>query len=119
MTQYEIIDAMGTFQGLTQSGLMNYFTILSSYLIIAYFAGANLSRFQALTITGLYLAMQLFTTWGIVTFFVATRLLADTLSIGGWQPPPVKPVYVASPLLIIGIIAGLKFMWDVRHPKSE
>jgi hypothetical protein len=119
MTQYEIIDAVGTYQGLAQSGLMNYFAILSSYLVVAYFAGASLSRHQVVIITGLYLVMQLFTTWGIFTFFIATRTLAETITAGGWQPPPIKPIYIAGPLLVFGIIAGLKFMWDVRHPKTD
>ena len=119
MTQYEIIDAVGTFQGLAQAGLMNYFSILSAYLIVAYFVGTNLSRHQVLIITGLYLVMQTFETWGILTFFAATRSLAETVTVGGWQPPPIKPSYVALPLLTIGIIAGLKFMWDVRHSKTK
>ena len=119
MTQYEIIDAVGTFQGLAQSGLMNYFSILSAYLVVAYFAGTNLSRHQAVIITGLYLVMQLFVTWGIFTFFIATRILAETINAAGWQPPPIKPIYVVGPLLVFGIIAGLKFMWDVRHPKTQ
>ena len=119
MTQYEIIDAMGTFQGLAQGGLMNYFSILSAYLVVAYFAGTNLSRYQAVTVTGLYLVMQIFVTWGIFMYFNATRLLAETVDVGGWEPPPIKPIYIAGPLLIFGIIAGLKFMWDIRHPKTE
>lgn len=119
MTQYEIIDAVGTYQGLAQSGLMNYFAILSAYLVVAYFVGANLSRQQAIIITGLYLVMQLFMTWGIFTYFTATRLLAETITEGGWQAPPIKPIYIAAPLLIFGIIAGLKFMWDVRHTKTQ
>jgi hypothetical protein len=31
----------------------------------------------------------------------------------------VKPHQIALFLLIFGVIAGLKFMWDVRHPKTE
>ena len=119
MTQYEIIDAVGTFQGLAQSGIMNYFSILSAYLIVAYFVGTNLTRYQVLIITGLYLVMQTFVTWGIFIFFAATRMLTETITVGGWQPPPIKPIYVLIPLLIVGIVAGLKFMWDVRHPGTK
>ena len=33
--------------------------------------------------------------------------------------PFLKPHQVAIPLLLIGVLSGLKFMWDIRHPKTN
>jgi hypothetical protein len=34
-------------------------------------------------------------------------------------PLDLNPAIVSTTLLIIGVIGALKFMWDVRHPKTE
>jgi hypothetical protein len=31
----------------------------------------------------------------------------------------LNPAYIASPLLVAGVIGALLFMWGVRHPKTE
>jgi hypothetical protein len=121
MTEYELFDAVGTFHGLAISTLMAYFSILSAYLLVGYLTGPNLSRQQTILITGLYLVMQLFMVWGAVSYF---RLGAHFAEQAGSMPSGiivsfVKPHQIALFLLIFGVIAGLKFMWDVRHPKTE
>jgi hypothetical protein len=117
MTDYELIDSAGTFFGLGLTCLMGYFSVLASYLIAAYVVGSSLSRQQAITITGLYLAMQLFMSWGAVVYLWGARALAS--GVEGATPQPIGPHHVVLPLLLIGILAGLKFMWDVRHLKTE
>jgi hypothetical protein len=121
MTQYELIDAAGTFHGLASNSLMAYFSVLSAYLIVAYFVGSSLTRQQVLAITGLYLTVQLFTTWGTFNYFSAGRIFITMANMDEryLRPPPVHPSYIAAVLFIIGIFAGLKFMWDIRHPKTE
>ena len=121
MTEYELIDAVGTFHGLAISTLMAYFSVLSAYLLVGYLLGPNLSRQQTILITGLYLVMQLFMVWGAVSYFLLARLFMEQ---AGSVPPGiivsfVKPHQIVFFLLTIGVIAGLKFMWDVRHPETE
>jgi hypothetical protein len=64
MTEYELIDAAGTYFGMGGSTLMAYFSVLTAYFIAAYAVGRRLSRQQVVAITGLYLTMQIFMTWG-------------------------------------------------------
>lgn len=116
MTEYELIDGAGTFFGLGLTCVMGYFSVLASYLIAAYVVGSSLTRQQTITVTSLYLAMQLFMTWGAVVYLYSARLMVGQLEKG--QQQFIGPHTVALPLLIIGVFAGLKFMWDVRHPKE-
>ena len=121
MTEYELVDAAGTFQDLGINALMSYFSILSAYLLVGYLLGAKLSRQQTLMITGLYLVAQLFMIWGAIGFFAAARQYmeqASTIQAGGIIPY-VKPHLVALVFLLFGVVAGLKFMWDVRRAKTE
>jgi hypothetical protein len=117
MTEYELLDAAGTYFGLGSSTLMGYFSVLTAYFISAYVVGSNLSRQQVIAITGLYLTMQIFMTWGAVGYFAGARALVDLSELAG-QRPPIKPHIFILPLLVLGIFSGLKFMWDVRHPKT-
>ena len=117
MTDYELIDSAGTFFGLGLTCVMGYFSVLTAYLVAAYVVGSNMSRQQAITITGLYLIMQLFMTWGATVYLAGGRALIGQLDQIVQQP--IGPHLIALPLLVIGVVAGLKFMWDIRHPKVE
>jgi len=119
MTEYELLDAAGTYFERGGSSLMGYFQVLTAYFIAAYAVGANMTRLQVIAITGLYLTMQIFMTWGAVGYFWGARALLDlTEMTAGYPRPPVLPHHFLLPLLVLGILSGLKFMWDVRHPKE-
>ena len=117
MTEYELVDGAGTFFGLGLTCVMGYFSVLASYLIAAYVVGSSLTRQQLVTVTGLYLLMQIFMTWGAVVYFYSARLMVGQLMQG--QQQPIGPHTVALPLLVIGVFAGLKFMWDMRQSETE
>lgn len=119
MTEYEMLDLVGTFQGMANAAIMSYLTIFTAYCVVAYIVGPQLTRSQVILTTGLFLIMELFMTWGTWTYFRGSRLLMEQVAgPAGELVPPVKPHQVITPLLLVGIIAGLKFMWDVRHPKK-
>ena len=116
MTEYELLDLSVAFADAGIASLMAYFTILSAYFIVAYVVGSSLNRSQVVTVTGLFLVMALFMIWGTGSYMFETynyRVLA------GAYTPTVPAYIIAIPLLIIGVFSGLKFMWDVRHPKAE
>ena len=116
MTEYEMLDLSAAFADTAISALMGYFTVLSAYFVVAYVVGSALNRSQVIAVTGLFLVMACFMTWGSVSYFSQSyeyRVLA------GAYIPPVAAYKIAIPLLMIGILSGLKFMWDVRHPKKE
>jgi hypothetical protein len=117
MTEYELADAAGTFFDIGISSLMGYFSVFTAYLITAYLVGSKLKKQQVLVITGLFLVMQFFLIWGAAGFFWQARIYMDQIrpaALGN-----LKPHHVALFLLSTGVLAGLKFMWDVRHPKTE
>jgi hypothetical protein len=96
---------------------MGYFTIFTAYLVAVYLVGTELTKMQVAVITGLFLIMQFFMISGVVGFFWQARVFIDQVR----EAPlgSIEPHKVALPLLIVGVIVGLKFMWDVRHPKTE
>jgi len=60
--------------------------------------------------------MQFYTIWGTVAYFYRARKFQDMIE----QPLlSLKPHQLALPMLILGVLASLKFMWDVRHKKSD
>jgi hypothetical protein len=125
MTEYEMMDLIGTFQTLAVTELMAYFTVLSAYCIVAFMVGPKLSRAQVFMITGLYLIMSLLLVWATGSHLIGSRSLAENVTmIAGNNFRSVivtylKPHQIVIPLLVIGVVSGLKFMWDVRHPKTE
>ena len=116
MTEYELDDLGATYSDIAISALMGYFTVLSAYFIVAYAVGSALKRSQVIAVTGLFLVMALFMTWGAVSYFWNSYNLRE---LAGSYVPPVAGWAIVLPLLLIGILSGLKFMWDVRHSKTE
>jgi hypothetical protein len=116
MTVYEYVDLSASYHGIAVAALMGYFTVLSAYLVVAYSVGAALNRSQVIAITGLFLVMAAFMTLGTVLYFGAAR---EYRILSGEYLPPVSAAPIALFLLGLGILSGLKFMWDIRHPKTE
>ena len=54
MDEYQVFEAVYTMRGIAAQDGMNFFTILSAYLVVAYVAGSKLSIFQVWTISILY-----------------------------------------------------------------
>ena len=100
---------------------MAYFSVLSAYLLVAYLVGARLTRLQTSVITGLYLVMQLFLVWGTAGYFYVGRSFSEQAEsiVAGGVIDIVKPHHLAIVLLTVGVFAGLKFMWDLRHTETE
>lgn len=116
MTQYEYIDLAASYHDIAISTLMGYFTVLSAYFIAAYTVGAALTRNQTIAVTGLFLVMEMFLIWGTVNYF---RVGREYRVLAGEEVVSIPPHHLALVLLGIGVLSGLKFMWDIRHPKTE
>jgi hypothetical protein len=116
MTEYELMDLSVAFADAGISALMGYFTVLSAYFIVAYIVGHSLNRSQVIAVSGLFLVMALFMIWGATAYFYSSYNYRE---LAGAFIAPVAAYEVVLPLLLIGVVSGLKFMWDVRHPKTE
>lgn len=119
MTDYEILDAMFASFGLGFTAVVLYLTVLSSFLIVAYFAGAKLTRVQVVIVTGLFVLSAIFATWASIAFLAAARELQLLQVTAPLYSRQIAPHHLILPVELIGILASLKFMWDVRHPKTE
>ena len=122
MTEYELVDAAASYNGLLQSWLMAYFTILTAYLITAYAVGDQLNRFQVFVITTLFAVLNSLCVAAVMG--TGMRFVEFTQQVSDLNP---ERVYLVSPSMMlttgtslsVGILVALRFMWDVRHPKIE
>ncbi len=112
--------------------LAMYLSIISGYLVVAFMAGAELTKPQALiaTITYLFGSVMMvigMISWGVVIdqyhsvnaayweFVGATSFAAQAN-----KDAAISVVDLLSWLLLcMGTCAPLYFMWSVRHPKTE
>jgi len=93
-----------------------YLTVTSGYLLVAYLAGKELTRLQAAIITCLYVVFTTANTLAVISFFNAAIHYGYTYGTGRM---PLWPPYTVGTAFFLGILACLKFMWDVRHPKTK
>ena len=54
MDEYQILESLHVIRGVAAQDAMNFFTIVSAYLVVAYLAGPKLSTFQVWSISILY-----------------------------------------------------------------
>jgi Zn-dependent protease with chaperone function len=122
MTEYELIDAVNSTMSIYLSTFLAYLTIVSAYLIAAFILGDKLTNQQVFVISGLFLfaaVLTMWSMWGLGSRIVYT---AEALT----HANPEYPILIKTPyrnslaiVCALGIFASFKFMWDVRHPKSE
>jgi hypothetical protein len=122
MTEAELVEAANSSWALVTSALGLYVTVISAYLIAAYLAGVKLTKSQAGIISTLYVGLQLTLLAGIYAWTLrgthySLELMtldsrASTFSIGN------LPI-IMTVVLTAGLLASLKFMWDVRALKTE
>jgi hypothetical protein len=122
MPEAELREHYWSGQEMTIDSFLAYITILSGYLVVAFIVGERLSKLQALIITFGFIIFTSFTTWGAVTFWNAAYVTGVKLASTHLEVIPVawlNPALVAFVCMIGGQIAGCKFIWDIRHPKTE
>jgi hypothetical protein len=102
--------------GGASSAMSLYLTVLSGYLLVAYLAGKQLSFLQTTIVTVLFMFFTTTNTIATVSYTQSAYYFGHTYGEGrvpSWGAP------VIGVLLFFGIMAAVKFMWDVRHPKTE
>jgi hypothetical protein len=92
-----------------------YFTAVSGYLIVAYLIGANLTRSQLIIISALFVVMSLAMTF--TGFGLSERAIQLEIDIEGERDVLDSVSYFMLIAQILGVLAALKFMIDVRKPK--
>jgi hypothetical protein len=125
MTEYEILDLAKSAIDSMNSSFSLYLSIVSGYLIVAYFVGSNLNRVQTVIIGILFIAGASLQAWAMSAYQIAIQeYVAAKVDI---SPLTEYQTIIASNhaghwiafLMVCGIIASLYFMWDIRHPKTN
>ena len=117
MTRAEVLELQGYFIELTMVDFSIYLTVTFAYLIVAYLAGARLTRFQAIAATGMYLVAAVSTIGGMI---VVQDLYIESLTA---EPLITQSMETADPIfwkvymngmMLVGIFVSVYFLYDVR-----
>ena len=123
MTEYEILDLVGGESAQSATQFTLYLSVLFAYLVTAYFVGDKLTRLQALLLSGLYVFVNLAQAWGMtLTMSRVGELMerkAELSPLTEWEKGYVGYGNVWAIAMVIGVLASLYFMWNVRHPKAK
>ena len=122
MTEYELVDAIASYNEQGMSSLLAYFTVTSGYLVAAYLAGKDMTRSQVFVISTFYASVAVLVTYSTVGSYSRSIFYwSDLLILRPETASYMKPwiIYTGLAVMIGGIVACLKFMWDIRHPKAE
>ena len=114
MTEYETAELTFSLIGYGMTAMALYFTVVSGYLIGAYMVGAQLSRSQVWIVTSLFVVFAFSLVFGTFSFFAAASSTGERSlgSIEYWLAPILGLAEIA------GIVASLKFMFDIRRVAS-
>ena len=123
MTESELIEAITSYFDIAVAALTLYVTVCSGYLIVAYMVGGNLTNSQALIVSTLYCFVAAtttyaFPTWSVRSFaYLSFQESSGLSSIELGATPSMGSALTV--IMLAGVLACLKFMWDIRHPKTE
>ena len=120
MTEYETADLAASYfaNALANAGL--YFTAVSAYLVVAYAVGDKLKSAQVLLISCLFLLFAIVSIWGSFASSRWAAILVENAPevLPRAIPGDFRPFHAIVFLEFCGVLASLKFMWDIRHPKT-
>ena len=122
MTEAELLAHTADSYANSQACIAMCVTMLSGYLIIAYVAGENMSRPQVVLVNLLYLMIASAVIYAGFSFLLVAQdsgEIAWKMTTQRTQPPGRYAGQLIIILLCTSVLASLKFMWDVRHPKTE
>jgi hypothetical protein len=128
MTEYEVIDAIHSTMANAWSVSQYSISIITGYLLITYFIGSKLTKFQISFVSLVFLAMHSLNIVSLVGISRKVQLLQIKLVQMGSDVGVLSPITTVSdgsaipwPPYIFGGLMGLGclyFTWTVRHPKT-
>ena len=122
MTEYQLVDVVASYNAISQSWVASYFTILTAYFVVAYSVGSRLTRFQAGVVSACFVVSGLMCTWAVKGALTrALEFATEARSLNPERGFAVTPALIwgSTVLLLLGVVVGLRFMWDVRHTKAQ
>jgi len=122
LTEYELVDLAINVQASTTSGVSLFITILSGYLIVAWLVGEKLTRAQVRLINVIFILFQAMLIWawsGRWGHFHKFYAVLTSIDSTFYEAPSRLATAGMGVIMFMSIFACLKFMWDIRHPKTE
>ena len=122
MTEAELIESNANYNALMIGWVSMYFTAFTAFIIAAYLAGSRLTTNQAIFVSGglfMLSALSAYEAYGSGSLLVAFANEVELMNTKRQFIANQPTINVGVALLAIGIFGSLKFMWDVRHPKTE
>lgn len=122
MTDHELVDAIASFNSNMHFWATLYIALLSAYLVTAYKAGANLSKSQTMIInTGCIIFAGTQIVGVRASGMRSLEFAAELQAINPEREFALTPIvlWVVALIMLIGILACLKFTWDIRHPTHQ
>ena len=122
MSEAELVESV---IGYAQGGAVYFslwLTILSAYAVTAYFVGKSFTTFQTVWLNTLYLFATLLTILGFYGGYNSMIYYINLLKGLNPESPQIMgyPILVSVTVVaVIGTLATLAFMWQIRHPKTE
>ncbi len=128
MTESEALELVEAAAGNALAGFAVYLTVVFAYLATAYFVGQSLKTRQVVMASALFVfgglsctAATCITLGRLASYAsAALRIESAAVQAPGWALN--NSAFWVNYLFIVcvaGILLGLYFMWDVRHPKVE
>jgi hypothetical protein len=121
MNDYEMADLAASYFANAIAHGGSYFTTVSAYLIVAYTVGDKLKPPQIFLISGLFLLFAVLSIWGSFANSRWAAILVESAPevLPRAIPGDLRPFHIVVLLEFCGVLASLKFMWDVRHAKKS
>lgn len=120
MTEYELLDLMATWKANAAFSEMSLVSLLSVYLLVAYFSGKNLPRPQVIIITALMLWFSFII---IAALHTSLQTLIDLRILGSIGYSVVRKAIFFKWVLTLGCSLApffcIKFMFHMRHPRLD
>lgn len=122
MTTYEMADLA---QNLFANSLSSFTVLLSvvfAYIVSAYLVGSKLTQTQVSMLTFVFVIVASVIVWSMAAYVsggVALNRLAYPENADQFFAPKSWLAPLTIGIGIVVLIVALKFMWDVRHPKSS
>ncbi len=118
MTEAELWGLIVEYNNSLMSAMTLYLTVISGYLIVAYLAGNKLTSMQSTIVTIAFVCAAILFTWGVRGYgYRAIFLIGKTSEeYHTWQMMNEPSLLFFMVVMTGGIVAALKFMWDIRHP---
>ncbi len=124
MTVQDYLSIFWDAQDVGLAAFMVYLTVVSGYLVVAYLVGAQLDRSQAVFISCVFVMFASYALWGVAEYWTSAEearqalLELDALEKVALNHLGVNAAVLAVPMLLLGIVGSLVFMWDVRRKTS-